>query len=341
MKRTRILIALILFGYSPFLKAQDTHFSQFFETPLLRNPALAGIFSGDIRFQAVYRSQWNSITVPYQTVSLNGELKSGIGFKDDYITLGGEVLYDKAGTTALTATRVMPALNYHKSLSEEKNSYLSFGGMAGIVQRRVDRSKITTDSQFDGVNYNSGLSDGETNLVSSYSYFDGSVGMSFMSQLGESPDDNFFIGAAYHHFMKPKKVSFFNNPEVELMPKWVYSLGVRFGMSASNFFTLQADYATQGVNREIIGGALYSIKIDSDESPKYIFHAGGFLRWGDAIIPVAKLEFRPLSVSVSYDVNISPLKTASRGRGGFEFSLLYQKYRVNNSSIDAIRCPKF
>jgi len=44
--------------------AQDIHFSQFFETPLLRNPALAGIFTGDVRIQAVYRTQWASVTVP-------------------------------------------------------------------------------------------------------------------------------------------------------------------------------------------------------------------------------------------------------------------------------------
>ncbi|HRF17259.1 MAG TPA: type IX secretion system membrane protein PorP/SprF, partial [Chitinophagaceae bacterium] len=42
--------------------AQDIHFSQFFEAPLLRNPSLAGIFTGDIRVQAVYRDQWNSVT---------------------------------------------------------------------------------------------------------------------------------------------------------------------------------------------------------------------------------------------------------------------------------------
>ena len=67
-----MLIAFLLF-FQKNCHAQDIHFSQFFETPLLRNPALAGIFSGDLRIQAVYRNQWNSVTVPYQTTSLNGE----------------------------------------------------------------------------------------------------------------------------------------------------------------------------------------------------------------------------------------------------------------------------
>lgn len=36
---------------------QDLHFSQFYEAPLLRNPALAGLYEGDVRIQGVYRNQ--------------------------------------------------------------------------------------------------------------------------------------------------------------------------------------------------------------------------------------------------------------------------------------------
>ena len=86
----------------------------------------------------------------------------------------------------------------------------------------------------------------------------------------------------------------------------------------------------------------YLYKIDGPDDPRYIFHAGTYLRWKDAIIPVAKLEFKPLSVAVSYDANISKLKTASNGRGGFEISITYQKYSDKYfSSRDAVRCPKF
>ncbi len=341
LQTTLSLLFILTTGQISGVCAQDIHFSQFFETPLLRNPALAGIFTGDVRFQAVYRTQWNSVTVPYQTTSINGEYRTGIGAGDDFITLGGQIFYDKAGTTALTTTQVLPVLNYSKSLSEEKNMYISLGGMAGIVQRRIDRSKITTNSQYDGVGFNSSLSDGETFLNNSFSYFDASVGMSFNSQMGENENNNIFIGAALHHFVKPKKVSFLTTGNGELMPKFVLSTGIRFNMTEGSYFTIQGDYTKQAENTEIIGGALYAWKLDNNENPKYVFNAGAFIRWGDAVVPVAKLEFRPLSVSLSYDVNISTLKTASRGQGGFEFSLIYQKYRGANGSEDAFRCPKF
>src|SRR5213596_1216078 len=98
------------------LWAQDIHFSQFFEAPLWRNPSLAGIYTGDIRVQAVYRDQWNSVTSAYKTGSLNAEYKLPIGKANDFITAGLQALYDRAGTISWVSTHILPALNYHKSL---------------------------------------------------------------------------------------------------------------------------------------------------------------------------------------------------------------------------------
>ena len=83
----RLLMSILLLQ-SFLANSQDIHFSQIFETPLLRNPSLAGLFKGDIRIQSVYRTQWNSITTPYQTTSISGEFKQKIGNADDYLTIG-------------------------------------------------------------------------------------------------------------------------------------------------------------------------------------------------------------------------------------------------------------
>src|SRR6187431_476423 len=91
------------------LAAQDIHFSQFFEAPLLRNPSLAGIFSGDYRVQAVYRDQWNSVTTAYKTVSLNGEYKMPVGTANDFVTVGLQLLQDRAGTVSWVSTHILPA----------------------------------------------------------------------------------------------------------------------------------------------------------------------------------------------------------------------------------------
>lgn len=332
--RCLLLVAGVCFMNAT--QAQDIHFSQFFEAPLLRNPSLAGIYTGDIRVQAVYRDQWRSVTNAYKTGSLNGEYKMPVGKGEDFLTLGLQMLYDRAGTVAFTSTHVLPALNFHKSLSASTNRYLSLGFMSGVVQRSLDRSKMTTNSQYEG------LGDGETFTSNQYTYFDGAVGMSFNTQLNDNADNNMFVGVAYHHFNKAK-ASFYRDPTIGLTPKWVASAGIKFSVTEASYLTLQGDYTTQGQYRETVAGALYGIKLGDDlEKPLYTVHGGAFLRWNDAVIPVVKVDYHPYSFSLSYDMNISKLKTSSMGRGGFELGVSYIGFiDRSSSSIKALHCPRF
>jgi hypothetical protein len=74
----------------------------------------------------------------------------------------------------------------------------------------------------------------------------------------------------------------------------------------------------------------------------YTIHAGAFLRWKDAILPVVKMDMQSLSVAISYDVNVSPLKTASMGRGGYELSLTWTGFvnRERDNTYGTL-CPRF
>jgi hypothetical protein len=147
------------------------------------------------------------------------------------------------------------------------------------------------------------------------------------------------VGAAYHHFNRPK-TSVYRNANIELHPKWVFSGGLRFGVTDYAFMTLQADQSMQGGFSETVAGAMYGLKLGYDtEDPDYVIHAGAFLRWNDALIPVIKLDYNPLSVSLSYDVNISKLKPSSYGRGGVELSVSYVGFRKNKGEY--LLCPSF
>lgn len=333
-----ILIPILLTAHA---NAQDIHFSQFYETPLLRNPSLAGIFTGDYRIQTVFRDQWNSFTNAYRTGSLNAEYKWPIGKQSDYFTTALQVLYDKAGTAALQTTELLPALNYHKSLSNDHPAYLSLGFMGGIVEKTIDLSKVTTNSQYNGTAYDPDLPNGEIIHTPTIRYLDGSLGISFNTSYGPDNQNTMYAGFAYHHLNRPKN-SFYDNPTVELDPKVVLSFGLKSIINDYSYFTIQADWSRQGPAQETIGGVLYSYKLGEDpDHYLYTFTLGGLVRWKDAFIPVIKLEMNSFTVGLSYDVNTSQLSTVSDSRGGFELSLSYTGFLNRENAKYRTLCPKF
>jgi type IX secretion system PorP/SprF family membrane protein len=290
--------------------------------------------------QAVFRDQWSSFTNAYRTGSLNGEYKMPVGKGSDFLTVGLQLLYDKAGSAALSTTELLPAINYHKSLSDDHPMYLSLGFMGGLVEKKIDMSKVTTNSQYNGTAFDPALPDGELLVNPTIRYLDGSLGLSFNTVFGQDKANSLFFGAAMHHVNRPKN-SFYKST-IELDPKYVFSGGMKLTINEFAFFTIQADHTLQGSATETIGGALYSYKLGDDpENSNYILSLGGFLRWKDALIPVLKLEMNALAVSLSYDVNVSQLKTVSQGRGGIELSISYIGFLSRENAKYRVLCPKF
>jgi hypothetical protein len=58
-----------------YFYGQDIHFSQFSGSLLNISPGYTGMFNGDYRLSAIYRSQWQSVPVSYSTFNMNGEIR--------------------------------------------------------------------------------------------------------------------------------------------------------------------------------------------------------------------------------------------------------------------------
>ena len=340
--KTVPLLLLLIILYPVVSRAQDIHFSQFYETALLRNPALAGIFSGDYRIQGVYRNQWSSIAMPYQTGALSGEAKFPIGRKDDYLTGGLQLTYDVAGASHFQTTQALPVINYHKSLSAQRNMYLSIGFMGGFTQRQFNPAHLTFDNQYNNGAFDPTVPSGEHFEKYKYVYPDVAAGISFSSTFGQNI--NWFAGLAYYHFNYPK-LTFMDNETIELSPKWEYNAGLSAPLNDYSKLIIEYNQLKQGRYSEVMAGALlgYAIRVPQGATPYMdMIYGGVFVRWDDAIIPVVKLELEQYEFGFSYDINVSKLAKASRGFGGFELSVAYKGFfNRPNSSLHALRCPKF
>jgi type IX secretion system PorP/SprF family membrane protein len=337
MKKKFILGCLSLIGFTSW--SQDINFSQLHELPLLRNPALAGIYRGDVRATSAFRSQWNSVTVPYQTQALGAEVKFGVGANSyDFMSLGLQVTNDVAGDSKLGKTQILPMLTFHKSLNGDRDSYLSLGVLAGMVQQRFDPSKLSFDDQFVNGSYSPTNPTHQTFSNTNVTYYDAAVGLTYSSETALGI--KYYLGAAYFHFTQPK-VAFAPGNDVRLNKKFVVNAGVSAPTSDFDRLILYADYFVQGGNSQGQGGFLFKHDLLQNEEEDALSISGGvFYRWNDALMPAVKLDYYKIALGVSYDVNVSKLKSASQSRGGFELTLSYKNFlNIRNSSAEKVRCP--
>src|SRR5215475_8261674 len=151
--RTRIVMLIFIFSvagnYS--LKAQDLHFSQWFNEPLLTNPANTGFIpDADYRLGANYRNQWSSVmSEPYKTMSIWGDaqvMRNRI--QSGWLGLGGAILHDVAGAGSLSTTEVYASVAYHQMLGY--SSLLSIGFNTGYVNKQINSANLKFPDQFDG-----------------------------------------------------------------------------------------------------------------------------------------------------------------------------------------------
>ena len=317
---------------------QDLSFSQFYEKPLLRNPALAGVFTGDVRISGIHRSQWQSVTVPFETSGLSAEVKFPLRW-DDWITIGVQATHDVAGDIKMKRTQMLPVVNYHKSLSGNKDDFLSLAFMAGPVNSQFDPTKLRMGDQFVNGAFDPNATTAQVFSRSAFTYWDAGAGLTFNSGFGE--DSRYYFGAAVFHFNRPKVAFYTNNTTTTLQNKYVINAGVNHAVNEINRFIMFGDLFVQGGHRQLLAGMLYQTELQRnyDEEKALNFALGAFYRWNDAFIPVVKMDIYSVSLGLSYDVNVSKLKTASSWRGGFELTASYvAPFRSRSLEADKVRC---
>lgn len=334
-------LLVCLFSFDCCL-AQDVHFSQYWETNVLRNPALTGIYSEDFKIAAVYRNQWSSLGNPYQTMAFSGEGRFRAGRSEaDYFTVSAMFFSDKAGRASLKTTGVYPSINYNKCLSDPHNSYLSVGFTAGYLQRSFDPGKLTFDNMYQGGQVVQGAGAGETLPLAKLSYWDLGAGVSYNSSIGEDNRINYVLGISAFHITQPKASFSEKYDVVNLAMRLNGSFGLNFRLNDTWGAQLHGNLAYQGAHREaMIGGLVQWGRPDQDGYRSFVLSTGAQMRFGDAIVPLLKVDFKRQSLGISYDINTSPLKVATAMRGGLELTACFKGFFAGNAESGRI-APQF
>jgi type IX secretion system PorP/SprF family membrane protein len=325
---------VVTFGYS-----QDLHFSQFFNNPLLTNPANTGFIpDADYRLGASYRNQFSNImSVPYKTMSIYGDAQVFRNkIENGWLGLGGVILHDVAGTGSLASTKIYASVAYHQMLG--LSSLLTAGFNLGWANKRIDQSKLTFPDQFDGKFFDGTLPTSVQLLNNSVSYFDMQAGLNY----AYFPTEDIYINAGYSimHVNQPKESFFEDNGDNKLSMRHTGFINGIFKMSDNVIINPGAYYSTQAKSSELVLGMNAAYNLSGDGAKQII--GGLYYRYGDAIIPMVGLEINNIRFSFSYDVTASSLKNFNNSFGASEFNILKKGYYNDfDGNRQQSLCPTF
>lgn len=335
LKRFIIVGSLFLWTF-PALFAQDIHYSQFYNSPMLLNPGLTGIFNGNVRFMANYRSQWTAVPVDYQTFTAVADIKFNRRYTINrtFFSAGLAFNYDRAGYSKLQLANL--GLNGSLTRMFSDHFFGTLGGQVSFNQRGFKTDALTFDEQFvfDRGQYIPNAPNGETFGKTNRSFADFSLGFNFRLQaLDQSGLTDFLdqrskldFGVGFHHLNQPNQAFF----EGETEP-----LDLRFSPYAMGLLQLTDDLDLaanifgqfQGPYREYLGMIGARLYLDRQLGNQWAFQLGIGYRlnnnFGDAYMPSLELFFNNWQAGFSYDINISDLNIATSRRGGPEFSVRY------------------
>jgi type IX secretion system PorP/SprF family membrane protein len=321
--------------------AQDLHFSQFMNSPLVTNPANTGFIpEGDYRFGANYRNQWSSImTVPYKTMSIFGDVQAMTNEDaTGWLGVGGLVLRDVAGSGNLTSTKIYGSVAYHQMINA--GSLVSLGFNVGWANKQINVTNLKFPDQFDGHFFDSHLPTSVALNRNNINYLDIQAGLNY----AYFPDEMTYVNVGYSimHINRARESFFDQQPGIDNRISMRHNAFINgsFKLNDQVIINPNVYFSYQAKSYEIVGGvnAHYNLSGDGEK----VLIGGIYYRHQDAVIPMIGIGLKDYTFTFTYDATISTLQNYNNTRGAFEFSLIKQGVidHYNGNKKQSI-CPSF
>ena len=339
MKKIYFFFCFLLFAYAERMNAQDIHFSQITETPLMISPANTGFFNGYFRGSINYRSQWAAMGNPYQTagISLDGGLFKSKKRKT-FLGVGFVLFNDRAGAAKISRTNA--TLNVSGVLKLGKHSIMSVGMNAGADATSARYTDLTFGSQFDGNIINPEKQSGEESKYRQFTTTDIGTGAAYRYSRVKTDQDHddvtsVMVSVGAFHINRPKQ-EYWAGSEYKLPVRWTSMVNARLDIEDTKFsFNPALMVNKQYQAWEYVVGTYLKFrsrtgtKVTGQKTENGI-GVGLFYRSQDAFIYKLMYERAEMAISISYDMNVSGYRTATKYFGGFEVCL---RYNVMSGSL--------
>ena len=337
MNVTRIGYSVLLTLLCFIAEAQDAVFSQFYNSTLYLNPALAGI-EDDLTFSTNHRTQWSALLFPYTTTQASlivpfheNKHAKPYGHRGG---LGLSVYTDVAGqNNNFKTTGVNGNFAYNLHLDKHHEHVVSMGLQIGFIQKRVDTSTLQWGSQYDPfIGFNADIAPNEVLEFQNRAFMD--IGSGAFWWYNPLPEKNSFIlsinsGLSASHMNNPDE-SMLDNEKNRLPLLYKYHGGILFRLGHNVTGSLNALVAFQNRTAQGNFGTYLSYRFFSTSSQTFaesIVRLGGWYRVKDAAILLAEFETTKFKLGFSYDMNTSSLRYQNRGVSTYE---LFFGFRVTS-----------
>ncbi len=341
IRMIKIVLLLMVFSLPVKLFAQDLHFSQYMNSPLVTNPANTGFIpQADYRLGMNYRNQWSSImSVPYKTMSAFGDVQV---FRDrietGWMGLGGVILRDVAGSGNLTSTKAYASVAYHQMINE--GSLLSAGFNIGWANKQINVSNLKFPDQFDGKFFDNTIPTSVVLNTNNISYLDLQAGLNY----AYFPNENVYVnaGVSAMHVNRPRESFFDQQAGVDnrIPVRYTGFLNGSFKVNDQWIVNPNIYTSVQAKSYEVVAGLNAHYNLSGDGENELI--GGLYYRYKDAFIPMVGLTVKNYTFSFTYDATVSTLKNYNNTRGAFEFSLIKNGFfDTYNGDKRQSMCPHF
>ena len=324
------------------VEGQDLHFSQWFNSPLLTNPANTGFIpDADYRLGANYRNQWSAIMAePYRTMSVWGDAQVFRNrIENGWMGLGGVIMRDDAGASTLTSTQVYGSVAYHQMVGYA--SLITLGFNTGWVNKHINTTNLKFPDQFDGKFFDNTLPTSVVIDHPSDNFFDMQIGMNY----AYFPTNKMYLNAGFsvQHINSPRE-SFFNTDPVgyndKIARRYIGFFNASLKVNDQVILNPMAYYTSMAGAHEAVIGANFQYNLQDEGDQQVIL--GIYDRVGDAIFPMVGFVYKNIRLTFTYDVTTSALKNYDNGYGAYEFALISQGfYSQYNGDKRQSLCPNF
>lgn len=319
-----VVSAILISGLA---HAQDFHFSQFYNAPILVNPSLTGKCSEDFRLSLIHRNQWKQINSPYTTTALAGDVNFvNLPFAVDKIGVGLYAMNDELGDGIFKNQSAMLSVAAHKAIDPMKRHVVSFGIQGGYLRKNINKGGREFRDQIDNYQMTTRPTTDGVMSGNDFGYVNFNAGASYSFVVNDRFD--FYSGISMFNITKPKEQLFFDNKN-KLGHRYFITGGARYKLTERLAVLPAVMFMTQSGARILnLGGAMmYHLNNKKDISVM----AGAWYRATDATIFLAGMKFKNYHVAVSYDAAVSKIRTMKEAPnindnvrvGAFEISLTY------------------